>query len=314
MYTEIIQDFTGVKTIAVDNKVRKIELYNSAGDSLIDNCNALITFGSSGNAIVLQRSNFLTTDFPLKLVAVDGSDASSAITLFDLYTTSNAPGEYNIAIGKKGELCRCVMISDLYQYMASNLDYLSENPRNWNLNQSVAQESLDVYSRDEFLAIDRTGVHVSIDDDHYGSVSGLDLATYYTCSGIITLSGYRINELTQYYNVTLNNFDWVGLGRGEYLKVTSLAGPQFDFLMKPLDVPVIMTAAYAKTIDGSLNGWCPPTVVITPYNRSFTIAGNTLDANSLYVLVFDYYSGSGVPHISGNFKYFARTGAIGNIQ
>lgn len=313
MYTEIIQDFTGVKTINVDNKVKKIELYNAVGDSLIDNCNAMITFGSSGNAIVLQRANFLTTDFPLKLVAVDGSDSSSAITLFDLYATSNVPSDYNIAIGKKGELCRCVRISDLYQYMASNLDYLSDTPRNWSLNQDVAQEKLDVYSRDEFLTIDRTAVHCSF-EDHYGSVGGLDLATYYTCSGIITLSGYRINELTQYYNVTLSNFDWVGLGRGAYLKVTSLAGSQFDFLMKPLDVPVIMYPAYAKAIDGSLNGWCPPTMLITPYNRSFAIADQTLDANSLYVIVHNYYSGNGIPHISGTFKYFSSTGAIGNIQ
>lgn len=313
MYTEIIQDFTGVKTINVDNKVKKIELYNAVGDSLIDNCNAMITFGSSGNAIVLQRANFLTTDFPLKLVALDGSDSSSSITLFDLYATSNVPSDYNIAIGKKGELCRCVRISDLYQYMASNLDYLSDNPRNWNLNQAVAQEKLDVYSREEFVTIDRTAVHCSF-DDHYGSVGGLDLSTLYSCSGRITLSGYRINELTQYYNITLNNFDWYGSGRGTYLKVTSLAGSQFDFLMKPLDVPVIMTAAYAKTIDGSVNGWNPPSMIITPCNRSFKIADNILDPNSLYVIVYNYYSGYQIPRIQGNFKYFARTGAIGNIQ
>lgn len=314
MFVTEIQDFAGVKTITVDNKVRKIELYNSVGDSIIDNCNAMITFSSSGNAIVLQRLNFLTTDFPLKLVAIDSTDSTSAITLFDLYATSNVPLDYNIAIGKKGELCRCVRISDLYQYMASNLDYLSSNPRNWNLNTDVACDKLDIYSREHFESIDRSAQHVSINDNNFGYVGNLDLARYYSCDGVVAVRGKRINELTQYYSITLNNFYWRGSGRGDTLKVTSFAGSQFNFLMTPLDVPVIMFPYSAQTIDGSINGWCPPAMIITPYNRSYTIANQTLDANSLYVIVFDYYAGNGIPTISGTFAYSGSTGAIGNIQ
>ena len=314
MISQEIEMFAGTKYTSLGKDVTKVDIYNASGQLITDNCNACLQFSDSNNILVLESDNFVSTDFPLKVVALDSTDTSGSVTLFDLFLTSNIPTTFNVAVGKKNELCKNIRISDLYKYIAENLDYFSSNPYNWNLNEQVAQDKLDVYSKEETLNITRQYVYASF-DEHQGQVTGIDLSEYYSCNGIVDISGYRTEEMVQFYKIKLKNFYWRGLGRGEFLKVMSLEGQEFSFLQKPIDVPVFISPYCTQTIDSSSStGMAPPMMVITPYNRNYSIGSNQLDANSLYLVVFDYYSGYGIPEIQGTYEYLGSTGAIGNIQ
>lgn len=314
MVTQEIQVFLGTNYISLGKDVIKVDIYNSSRQLLTDNCNASIQFSDSNNILVLESQNFIQTDFPLKVVALDSTDTSGSVTLFDLYRTSNIPTTFNVAVGKKNELCKNIRIADLYKYIAENLDYLSSNPYNWNLNDAVAQDKLNVYSKEEISNITRQYVYASF-DKHQGQVTGIDLSEYYSCNGIVDISGYRTEEMVQYYKIKLKNFYWRGLGRGEFLKVMSLEGQEFSFLQKPIDVPVFISPFCTQEIDSSSStGMAPPMMIVTPYNRNYNMGSNQLDANSLYLVVFDYYFGYGIPEIQGTYEYLGSTGAIGNIQ
>lgn len=309
-----IQQFLGTSYTPLGKDVVKIDIYNASGQLLTDNCNACLQFSDSNNILVLEDRNFVSTDFPLKAVALDSADTSGSVTLFNLFKTSNIPTAFNVAVGKKNELCRNIRIADLYKYIAENLDYLSSNPYNWNLNEAVAREKLDVYSKEETLNITRQYVCAGF-DGHQGQVTGIDLSEYCSCCGIVDISGYRTEEMVQFYKIKLKNFYWRGLGRGEFLKVMSFEGQEFSFLQKPIDVPVFISPYCTQTIDSlSSTGTAPPMMIITPYNRNYSMGGSLLDANSLYLVVFDYYFGIDIPVIQGTYEYLGSTGAIGNIQ
>lgn len=317
MYNITIQttdfDQYGNCEVTLPNNLVFIQIYSSNGSSLLDNCNATLT----NNYLGLSIDNFITADFPLTIIGLDDSDAVKAFDLFDATRTSSVAQDDLLAVGKKNYPCRTIKATDLYTYMADNLGYLSNDPYKWVMNSEKAQQKLNLYSKEQFINIDKQAFHINT-ERYYSTVTSIQPVGSY--DGIVDLMGMRVNDTIQYYKINMYGFHWRGLGRGAFFKLLML-GPGSPVqgarrIFAPTDIPVFMFADESKSIDiNSTNGWFPPMFIITPTNKTISMGDQQLEPSTLYFVIFDWTTGSGIPDESAsNLHYSGKAMTISDLQ
>lgn len=317
MYNITIQttdfDQYGNCEVTLPNNLVFIQIYSSNGDSLLDNCNATLT----NNYLGLSIDNFITADFPLTIIGLDDNDAVKAFDLFDATRTSSIAQDDLLAVGKKNYPCRTIKANDLYTYMADNLGYLSTNPLQWVINSEKAQQKLNLYSKEQFINIDKQAFHINT-ERYYSTVTSIQPVGSY--DGTVNLFGMRVNDTIQYYKINMHGFHWRGLGRGEFYKLLMI-GPGSPVqgarsIFAPTDIPVFMYSDYSKSIDiNSTNGWFPPMFIITPVNKTIAMGDKQLEPSTLYLVIFDWTTANGIPDESAsNLHYSGKAMTISDLQ